>query len=115
MKIKNVLVETVVCSGAKGKEARMKRMLEARQEFKRRQKGCISAWVGKSIDGQPLFLVHSIFEDKGSWKRISQMVAESLDTKDGGLEGVFGGPPLVGMFEAPLDSLAIQPPQSIIE
>jgi len=31
------------------------------------------------------------------------------------LEGVFGGPPLVGMFEAPLDSLAIQPPQRIIE
>ena len=29
MKIKKVLVETVVCSGAKGKEARMKRMLEA--------------------------------------------------------------------------------------
>jgi len=106
LKIKNVLVETVVCSGAKGKEARMKRMLEARQEFKRRQKGCISAWIGKSIDGQSLFLVHTIFEDKGSWKRISQMVADSLDAKDGGLEGVFGGPPLVGMFETPLESLS---------
>lgn len=105
MEIKNVLVETVVCSGAKGKEARFKRMLQARQEFKRRQDGCLAAWIGQSIDGQGLFIVHSVFEDKKSWKRISQKIADSLDTKDGGLEGVFAGPPLVGMFEATLDSL----------
>jgi len=110
MKINNVLVETVVCSGAKGKEARMKRMLDARQEFKKRQNGCISAWVGQSTDGQPLFIVQSIFEDKSSWKRISELVSESLDSKDGGLEAVFGGPPLVGMFETTLDSLTLKFP-----
>ena len=40
-----------------------------------------------------------------SWKRISKSIAEKLDTKDGGLEGVFGGPPLVGMFESTLEAL----------
>jgi len=105
MEIKNVLVETVVCSGAEGKGARFKRMLEARQEFKRRQEGCIAAWIGQSIDGQSLFIVQSVFADKKSWKRISEKISESLDSKDGGLESVFGGPPLVGMFEVPLDSL----------
>lgn len=107
MEIINVLVETVVCSGAPGKEARFKRMLEVRQEFKRRQDGCIAAWIGLSTDSQGLFLVQSVFEDKKSWKRISQHIADRLDTKDGGLEGVIGGPPLVGMFELPLSSLEI--------
>lgn len=107
MKIINVLVETVVCSGAEGKGARFKRMLEARQEFKRRQDGCVAAWIGQSIDGQSLFIVQSVFTDKKSWKRISEKITESLDSKDGGLEAVFGGPPLVGMFEVPLDSLQL--------
>ena len=44
-------------------------------------------------------------EDKKSWKRISKSIVEKLDSKDGGLEGVIGGPPLVGMFESPLSSL----------
>jgi hypothetical protein len=35
----------------------------------------------------------------------SKSIAEKLDTKDGGLEGVFGGPPLVGMFESTLEAL----------
>ena len=107
MEIINVLIETVVCSGAPGKEARFKRMLEARQAFKRRQSGCLAAWMAQSTDGQGLFLVHSVFQNKMSWKRISKLIAEKLDTKDGGLEGVFGGPPLVGMFESPLDALNI--------
>ncbi len=94
-----VLVETVVCSGAEGKVARFKRMLEARQEFKRRQDGCIAAWIGQSTDGQPLFIVHTAFEDKKSWKRISEKMVHVLDAKDGGLESVMGGPPLVGLFE----------------
>ena len=107
MDIINVLVETVVCTGAEGKGARFKRMIEARQEFKRRQEGCIAAWIGQSIDGQGLFIVQSVFADKKSWKKISQAISEILDTKDGGLESVFGGPPLVGMFEIPLDALKI--------
>jgi heme-degrading monooxygenase HmoA len=105
MEIINVLIETVVCSGAPGKEARFKRMLESRQEYKRRQSGCLAAWIAQSTDGQGLFLVHSVFKDKRSWKRISKSIAEKLDTKDGGLEGVFGGPPLVGMFESTLEAL----------
>ena len=107
MKIKIVLIETVVCSGAPGKEARFKRMLEVRQEYKRRQSGCLAAWIAQSIDGQGLFLVHSVFENKQSWKRISKSIVEKLDSKDGGLEGVIGGPPLVGMFESPLSTLNI--------
>lgn len=94
-----VLVETVVCSGAPGKEARFKRMLEARQEFKRREEGCIAAWIGQSTDGQPLLLVHTVFEDQMAWKRISDKMVRVLDTKDGGLESVLAGPPLVGLFE----------------
>jgi len=107
MDFNKVLVETVVCTGADGKGARFKRMLEARQEFKRRQDGCIAAWIGQSIDGQELFIVQSVFADKKSWKNISQAIADILDTKDGGLESVFGGPPLVGMFEVPIESLKI--------
>ena len=109
MKINNVLIETVVCSGASGKEARFRRMLEVRQEFKRRQDGCLAAWVAPSTDGHGLFLVQSIFEDQKSWKRISELIVMKLDAKDGGLEGVIGGPPLVGLFESPLDSLNIKP------
>jgi len=105
MKINTVLIETVVCSGAPGKEARFKRMLEVRQEFKRRQSGCLAAWIAQSSDGQELFLIHSVFQNKKSWKRISQSIAAKLDTKDGGLEALIGGPPLIGMFESPLESL----------
>lgn len=105
MEIINVLIETVVCSGAAGKEARFKRMLEARQEFKRRQSGCLAAWIAQSTDGQGLYLVHLVYQDKKSWNRISKQLVEKLDSKDGGLEGVIGGPPLVGMFESTLDSL----------
>ena len=105
MEIINVLIETVVCSGAAGKEARFRRMLEARQEFKRRQAGCLAAWIAQSTNGQGLFLVHTVYQDKKSWNRISKQIVEKLDSKDGGLEGVFGGPPLVGMFESKLDSL----------
>lgn len=94
-----VLVETVVCSGAPGREARFRRMLETRQEFKRREEGCIAAWIGQSTDGQPLLLVHSVFEDQKAWKRISDKMVQVLDAKDGGLESVLAGPPLVGLFE----------------
>ena len=110
MVINNVLIETVVCSGAAGKEARFRRMLEVRQEFKRRQKGCLSAWIAPATDGHGLFLVQSVFADQSSWKRISELIVKKLDAKDGGLEGVIGGPPLVGLFESPLESLNLRTP-----
>ena len=80
-------------------------MLDVRQEYKRRQSGCLAAWIAQSTDGQGLFLVHSVFEDIKSCKRISKSIVAKLDSKDGGLEGVIGGPPLVGMFESPLSAL----------
>ena len=109
MEINNVLIETVVCSGASGKEARFRRMLEVRQEFKRRQKGCLAAWIAPSTDGHGLFLVQSVFTDQKAWKRISDLIVKKLDSKDGGLEGVIGGPPLVGLFESTLESLNLTP------
>ena len=42
MKSKNCLwLETVVCSARKGVDARLERMLEARQEMRRRTEGCL--------------------------------------------------------------------------
>ena len=57
--INKVYVETVVCAGAPGKEARFLRMIESRQAFKRRQDGCLAAWTGTSIDGTGNFAVSS--------------------------------------------------------
>ena len=106
-KIKRVFVETVVCAGAPGKEARFMRMLESRQTYKRRQDGCLAAWTGSSIDGAGMVLVQSVFVDNKAWKRISDDVMKALDTKDGGLESVLAGPPLVGMFEIDLEKLRL--------
>ena len=98
-KINKVYVETVVCAGAPGKEARFLRMIEARQAFKRRQDGCLAAWTGTSIDGTAMILVQTVFEHNQAWKKISDLVVKVLDPRDGGLESVLAGPPLVGMFE----------------
>ena len=50
MKSKNSYwLETVVCSARKGVDARLERMLEARQEMRRRTEGCIRAWVSRSM------------------------------------------------------------------
>ena len=105
--INKVFVETVVCAGAPGKEARFLRMLESRQAYKRRQDGCLAAWTGTSIDGAGMVLVQSVFTDNIAWKRISDEVVKTLDSKDGGLESVLAGPPLVGMFEIDPDKLRI--------
>ena len=106
-KINKVYVETVVCAGAAGKEARFLRMIESRQTFKRRQDGCLAAWTGTSIDGTGMILVQTVFEDNQSWKEISDQVVKVLDPRDGGLESVLAGPPLVGMFEIDPDLLEI--------
>ena len=91
-------LETVVCSARKGVDARLERMLEARQEMRRRTDGCIRAWVSKSMDGQPMFLLQAIYDDEHSWYRCAKRIADELDSRDGGIESLLGGPPLVGIF-----------------
>jgi hypothetical protein len=107
-KINKVLVETVVCAGAPGKGARFLRMVETRQAYKRRQDGCLGAWIGESIEGQGMILVQSVFVDRQAWKKISDEVIKVLDAKDGGLESVVAGPPLIGMFEIDSDDLVVK-------
>jgi len=93
------LIETVVCSGVIGKEARLMRMLEVRQEFKRRQQGCVSAWVGRNPEQREVLIVQSVFVSQEAWRDISQKAMDLLDEKDGGIESLLSGPPLVGLFE----------------
>ncbi len=92
-------IETVVCSGVIGKEARLMRMLEVRQEFKRRQQGCVSAWVGRNPEQREVLIVQSVFVSQEAWRDISQKAMDLLDEKDGGIESLLSGPPLVGLFE----------------
>jgi hypothetical protein len=94
-----LLMETIVCSARKGVEARMLRMLKTRQEFKRRQEGCVAAWLGAAPDNSNLVLVQTVFDSASSWKSISECVQTSLDSEDGGIETLLLGPPLVGMFQ----------------
>lgn len=103
-------LETVVCSARKGVDARLERMLEARQEMRRRTEGCIRAWVSKSFDGQPMFLVQAIYENQESWHRCAKRVAEELDSRDGGIESLLGGPPLVGIFALNPENLDLDSP-----
>ena len=98
-------VETIVCSSKKGSDARLRRMLKARQEYKRRQKGCIGAWVGRGPENSDMLLVQSAFETAESWKQISKEIQATLDVEDGGIEGLLLGPPLVGIFEIPNEEL----------
>ena len=98
-------LETVVCSSRRGVGARLMRMLEARQEMKRRSPGCLKAWVSKSKDGQSLFLVQAIFENEEAWHLASKEILEKLDSRDGGVETLLSGPPLVGIFELPAKDL----------
>ena len=95
---KNLWFETVVCSARKGVDARLERMLESRQEMRRRTEGCVRAWVARSMDGQPMFLLQAIYENEESWHRSAKRVSEELDSRDGGIESLLGGPPLVGIF-----------------
>ena len=86
-------VETIVCSGRKGSDARLRRMLRARQEYKRRQQGCIGAWIGTGAESNAMMLVQSAFQTADDWKRISKEIQSSLDVDDGGIEGLLLGPP----------------------
>ena len=98
-------LETVVCSARKGVDARLERMLEARQEMRRRTEGCVRAWVSRSMDGQPMFLLQAIYEDQESWHRSAKRMADELDSRDGGIETLLGGPPLVGIFSLDPENL----------
>ena len=107
---KSYCMETVVCSARKGVDARLERLLEARQEMRRRTEGCIRAWVSRSIDGQPMFLLQAIYENEESWHKSAKRVSDELDSRDGGIESLLGGPPLVGIFALDPKNLDLQGP-----
>ena len=103
-------LETVVCSARKGVDARLERMLEARQEMRRRTEGCVRAWVSRSMDGQPMFLLQAIYDNEDSWHRSAKRIASELDSRDGGIESLLGGPPLVGIFALNPDDVDFETP-----
>lgn len=92
-------VETIVCSPKDGSKARLLRMLKARQELKRRDHGCVGAWVGMAPGKESMYLVQSVFHSNADWQRISTMIVNTIDEQDGGVESQLLGPPLVGIFE----------------
>jgi len=99
-------VETIVCSAKKGSDARLRRMLLARQEYKRRQQGCVGAWMGTGPEDDMMLLVQSVYNSASDWKRISEEIKNGLDREDGGVESLLLGPPLVGIFEIPVSELS---------
>ena len=98
--IKRGWFETVICSARRGQDARLRRALEARASFKRRQDGCHASWVSRSQDGQPMFLVQTWYEDESAWRSISEKMDEAMGEQDA-FEHLLSGPPLVGAFEGP--------------
>ena len=93
------VIETVVCSAKDDSTAKLRRLVLARQEFKRRQNGCIAAWMGTAIENDSMILVQSVYTTAQDWKAISEKVRQELDEVDGGIERFLLGPPLVGMFD----------------
>ncbi len=102
-------VETIVCSGRQGVQARLQRLLRVRQEFKRRQSGCVAAWVGSSPENEDMLLVQSIYQSQAEWKAISEMIQTTFDTEDGGIESLLLGPPLVGLFQVEPGDFPVSP------
>ena len=94
-------MEIVVCSPRNGKDARLLRLLEYRASRKMDREGCVNAWVGTAVDESGVFLACAIFEDEAAWGRISETVNAASDKRDGGLEAIMTGPPLVGVFQIP--------------
>ena len=93
------VIETVVCSAKDGSSAKLRRLVLARQEFKRRQNGCIAAWMGTALDNDTMILVQSVYATAQDWKTFSEKIRQELDEVDGGIERFLLGPPLVGMFD----------------
>lgn len=92
-------IETIVCSVKPEVRARLQRNLNTRQEYKRRQSGCIAAWNAIAADNANMFLIQTIFRSADHWKAISELTQSQFDKTDGGIEQFLIGPPLVGVFE----------------
>ena len=52
-----------------------------------------------------MMLVQSAFVSALDWKRVSTEIQTVMDAKDGGIEGLLLGPPLVGIFDLPNEDL----------
>ena len=103
-------IETVVCSPKDGCQARMLRMLKARQAYKRRSEGCIAAWIASAPEGTSMHLVQSVFATREDWQRVAEEIQSTIDVKDGGLESQMLGPPLIGVFEIDEGEFVTKPP-----
>ena len=73
-------------------------MLKARSVVRRNSKGCIKSWVGETSVGKGTFILQALYDSENAISLALKHVSE-LDDKDGGLEPVLEGPPLVGVFE----------------
>ena len=94
-------LEIVVCSPRSGKAKRLHRLMEYRTSRKMDCEGCVNAWVGTAVDESGVLLACAIFEDEAAWGRISEAVNAASDKRDGGLEPILTGPPIVGVFQVP--------------
>ncbi len=92
-------LETVVCSSQKKLDSRFIRIINSHQEHKRPQEGWVRGWGARSVVGQPLFLVQTLYKSRNHLKEVSRLVSEKLDPEHGPLESFMSGPPLVGIFE----------------
>ena len=95
----NILCETIVCRAIENTDARLERMIKARIEFSKRSDFALNSWYGRSQSDELLFMIQTTFANLESYHKLKSSIQEKLDSKDGGLESCFSGPPLVGMFE----------------
>lgn len=95
----NVLCETIVCRAKENSDARLERMVKARIEFSKRSEYALNSWYGRSQTDELLFILQTTFHNLESYHKLKSSMQEKLDSKDGGLESCFSGPPLIGMFE----------------
>ena len=91
-------METAVLSAKSGYEARLRRMLKARSVIRKNSKGCVKSWIGETSVGKGTFILQALYDSENAIGLALKLVSE-LDEKDGGLESVLEGPPLVGVFE----------------
>lgn len=97
-------METAVLSAKSGYEARLRRMLKARSAIRRNSKGCLKSWVGETSVGKGTFIIQALYDSENAIGLALKLVFE-LDEKDGGLETVLEGPPLVGVFEVEAEDI----------
>ena len=97
-------METAVLSAKSGYEARLRRMLKARSAMRRNSNGCLKSWVGETSVGKGTFILQALYDSENAIGLALKLVSE-LDEKDGGLEAVLEGPPLVGVFEVEAEDI----------